>query len=69
MMHTDVDLKATACLAEPMLLMSVLDNATPMRCTTGLNPVTFAFAAAYMVHGFILMSSIRHTTFRKRNAP
>ena len=26
MMHTDVDLKATACLAEPMLLMSVLDN-------------------------------------------
>ncbi|MCL5623489.1 two-component sensor histidine kinase, partial [Escherichia coli] len=24
MMHTDVDLKATACLAEPMLLMSVL---------------------------------------------
>lgn len=26
MMHTGVDLKATACLAEPMLLMSVLDN-------------------------------------------
>lgn len=26
MMHTDVDLQATACLAEPMLLMSVLDN-------------------------------------------
>lgn len=26
MMHTDVDLKATTCLAEPMLLMSVLDN-------------------------------------------
>ena len=25
-LHTDVDLKATACLAEPMLLMSVLDN-------------------------------------------
>ena len=25
-MHTDVDLKATACLAKPMLLMSVLDN-------------------------------------------
>lgn len=26
MMYTDVDLKVTACLAEPMLLMSVLDN-------------------------------------------
>lgn len=26
MMHTDVDLKAERCIAEPMLLMSVLDN-------------------------------------------
>lgn len=26
MMHTDVDLQATVCQAEPMLLMSVLDN-------------------------------------------
>ncbi len=38
-MHTDVDLKATA---EPMLLMSVLDNLYSNAGTTGLNPVTFA---------------------------
>ncbi len=69
MMHTDVDLKATACLAEPMLLMSVLDNLYSNAVHYGLNPVTFAFAAVHMVRGFILMSSIQARPFRKRNAP
>ncbi|STL39666.1 sensor-like histidine kinase YfhK [Escherichia coli] len=69
MMHTDVDLKATACLAEPMLLMSVLDNLYSNAVHYGLNPVTFAFAAVHMVRGFILMSSIPARQFRKRNAP
>ncbi|MCW7363620.1 sensor histidine kinase, partial [Escherichia coli] len=51
--------------AEPMLLMSVLDNLYSNAVHYGLNPVTFAFAAAYMVHGFILMSSIQAHPFRQ----
>ena len=53
MMHTDVDLKATACLAEPMLLMSVLDN-------------LYSNAVHYGAEsGNICLRS----SFRKRNAP
>ena len=35
MMHTQVDLNAPSCLAEPMLVMSVLIIFIPMRCTDG----------------------------------
>lgn len=69
MMHTDVDLQATACLAEPMLLMSVLDNLYSNAVHYGTESGNICLRSSLHGARVILMSSIQAHPFRKRNAP
>ncbi len=66
LMHTELTLQARRCLAEPALLISVMDNLTPMRCTMALNPVTSVSIATGTESRCVLMSPTAANRSRPR---
>lgn len=66
LMHTELTLQARRLLAEPALLISVMDNLYSMRCTMALNPVTSVSTATGTESRCVLMSPTAANRSRPR---